>query len=162
MLGILIFGRNYKKRIATLEGKVNNLSQPSTENTSPRGEGRVQLGTCPVVQSHTDDLLPRKTPKELVGVISGLTSIQADPIIQPHIGSRLTMRAKVIDVDDKDDCIQVYAETEDEVSVYFEFNKRSWKGDLKVLNRGDEFEATGSLSSVEEYGITLERCKLLV
>ena len=38
----------------------------------------------------------QKAPKELVSMITGLTSIQADQIIQPYIGSKQTIRADVI------------------------------------------------------------------
>ena len=102
----------------------------------------------------------QKTPKELVDMITGLTSIQASKIIKPYINSKQTIRAEVKDVDDRDDYIQVDAHTEDGTTVYFEFNKRAWKGAAEKLQRGSEIEATGYLESVAEYGVTLERCEL--
>ena len=161
VIGTLWFGRGYRDRINTLEKEIAALRQQPHVNINVGDGSAVQASVVEKAtnfQASNDEV--QKTPKELVSMITGLTSIQADQILQPYIGSKQTIRAEVKDVEGRDDCIQVCAHIEDGTTVYFEFNKRSWKGVVERLQRGDEIEATGYLESVAEYGITLERCEL--
>ena len=161
VIGTLWFGRGYRDRINTLEKEIAALRQQPHVNINVRDGNAVQASVVEKAtnfQASNDGV--QKTPKELVSMITGLTSIKADQILQPYIGSKQTIRAEVEDVEGRDGFIQVSAHTEDGTTVYFEFNKRSWKGDVERLQRGDEIEATGHLESVAKYGITLERCQL--
>ena len=138
VIGTLWFGRGYRDRINTLEKEIARLRQQPHVNINVRDGNAVQASVVEKAtnfQASNDGV--QKTPKELVSMITGLTSIKADQILQPYIGSKQTIRAEVKDVEDEDDCIQVYAHTEDGTTVYFEFNKRSWKGDVERLQRRD-------------------------
>ena len=103
---------------------------------------------------------------ELIESVLNLTNIQAQPIIDGHVGRWLTVTEEVHNVTERERFMSVYAQIERGAQrvpgrLYMSFAKDEWRDQVRMLRRGDSIKVNGRIQSIGAYNLDLEECELV-
>lgn len=147
--------KQLRHEVERLKGNHNEQASSSPSTSAPMlSVGSVTIRSLVPGLNPPDALL---TPKELLALVKGHTSITANTLLKPHKGRRHYVRGIVEDVRDQVDRVHVGLKGVDEVSFALWFKKRWQKDILEKLRQGDEISATGILRHVSNH-IGLDKC----
>ena len=165
VIGSLLFGRGYKKRIADLEYKIANLEHKTAEpkrtlareqqfNVEARQQEPQSSGSktwCPL------------TPKELVALTADRTTeLSRDMVFEPYRDTWLKTQGPVLDVRRwHDGKIDICIGLPDDLEISLAMKEALYTAeDFMHLKKGDSFTAEGKFDSASDHGlIYLRECE---
>ena len=141
-----------------LEGR-NEVKEPATR--IPQGGLRSPVDVASLPQFQGKQFSPR-TPAELTESNEGLTTVAAKAASERHLGLLLAVRGTVRDVyENHDNTTTVFVkEKEASVSVFLDFNTKTWGNKLRALNKGDAIFGVGEISALKDH-VTLSESMII-
>ena len=104
-------------------------------------------------------IFSNRSPEELVALIKGLTSVEAEAATELHIGTWLRVHGTVFDVEKLEDRAQVLLSRGDGSGVFLHFDK-SWWNRVKLLRVKEKISVIGKIRFIDRNMIHLENCEL--
>lgn len=115
---------------------------------------RAPDGSVPVSNPRTYATI---SPESLVDLCRSHTEYQAMYVVQPHIGTWLSVHDVVVEVNRSSEVCKVYV---DSLEIqYMEFSQQHWHERLLILRSGDGIDAVGRIVTVSGDGIILGDCE---
>jgi hypothetical protein len=99
------------------------------------------------------------TPKELVRVFEGRTTLQGKKLAEAYVGKWITMAGLVSDVTLTGPQVGVTFKGSPSVNAYF--TAKEWGDPISVLQQGNSITIRGRVDRVSQYGVGLEDCELI-
>ena len=155
--------------VATPESAISNSGQPPSPTTS--------LSTIPApaptpmlaIDDH-QRIFVRRTPQQLMNLVSEKTSVQTEHIVNPYKGSWIVVQGTAYDVSShpstKTINISIIPDKSEEdkhraLFVFMRFEQAPWSNALLALNRGDPIRAIGRIQDFDSIGLRLTDGELI-
>jgi hypothetical protein len=160
------------------ENKIQDLGSSLPPSNSTEIHSQIQTPTpAPIVLDVQSALLPASqlegrtfvrpniTPEYLLGLSKGLTSIQANKLVEPFIGNWMMISGHLGEVVScGPDGVLIVFSNSGRVSgmqnVCMLFDGKKWVDRLSILTREDSIIVIGQISKVGLGDVTLENCEL--
>lgn len=159
------FGKKNMEELGRLRREVDELKRerdgrapfpPPISASAPADVGSKNRSLLPASYPHNALL----SPKELVALVKGHTSIAAERMLEPHKGRRHHVRGAVHEVSNiGHDVVQVALDGRDGTYIMLWFAQGRQTEAMETLRVGDDVSATGLLRYVSNH-ISLEKCTL--
>ena len=118
-----------------------------------------------VVSGEAPRIYTVRKSEDLIKSVTGLTSIEADRVVEPHIGKWLKVEGSINDISLSKFSEDFYyilniGHPLDRTHVVLFFEK-SWGPTIETMQRGDWISAEGKINSIDNRSIMLKQCELL-
>jgi hypothetical protein len=116
----------------------------------------------PVAQASPLPTGDRETVNYLVGLFKLHTAIQAQKLIEPHLGQKLRLSGTLTEVQllGSKSVIAIFGPDLPEPMISMVFDE-AWANRLSILRRGDHVTVIGKIASVESGRLSLQDCELV-
>ena len=133
---------------------------------SPTDQYQPLQTTTPQVSIAGDKVLSRRTPHELVDLVRGRTTIDADYVSKPYLDAWLRVEGSVFDVQEKTrfrgNSLQVNVKSlQGDLLFFLDFDTDMWGPRLRTLKVGDRISTIGKIIRIDEGYLSLEECELV-
>ena len=161
VIGLLLFGPGYKRRIAVLEAELAELKKyPPTKETDGAATGMDGGGSVSPSKSE-ERVYTARTAGEFFAAVGNMTNLEIDNLIQPHLGKWLRVQNVINNIVPGDGYFVVTLGPKFSQMPYLRFARSDANSVIETMKRGDRIAVEGRIVGLNHMMLEMDCCEIV-